>query len=385
MPRQRFLVAIGGVFAATISSFVALGAVLPVLPRYVHGPIGAGDVAVGVAVGAFAVTAIVARPWAGRLADERGRRVVLLWGTLLAAAGGALLFVPAGVPGVVLSRLVYGAGEGFVFTAGTAWVVDVAPLERRAQAIGLFGLSVWGGISLGAPIGELLLSVGGYEAVWALAALAPLTGAAIASRQAAPPVAPRAAGAPRPPLIVREAIGPGIPLALTNASYAVLAGFAVLHLEARGSGNGALVFTAFALAMVAARIGLGRIPDRWGPRRSAVGACLGAAVGVAIVALAGGWQIAILGAVVMGASFALLYPALAVAVVERVPEARRGAALGSLTAFYDAGFGVGGPLAGAIAGLWSYEAAFWAAAAFSLAAAAVAARATRRPRAATLS
>ena len=55
-----------------------------------------------------------------------------------------------------------GAGEGTVFTAGSAWIVDLAPPERRGRVIGLYGLAVWGALSVGPLIGELLLHASGY-------------------------------------------------------------------------------------------------------------------------------------------------------------------------------------------------------------------------------
>ena len=58
------------------------------------------------------------------------------------------------MPGLLVARLVLGAGEGAVFTAGATWVVDIAPVARRGQAIGLFGLAVWGALSAGPLIGE---------------------------------------------------------------------------------------------------------------------------------------------------------------------------------------------------------------------------------------
>src|SRR5436190_6798537 len=79
-------VAFAGVFAACLLAFLGLGTVLPVLPRYVRGPIGSTDVAVGIVTGAFAFTAIVCRPLGGRLADARGRRVVVTTGALLSSA-----------------------------------------------------------------------------------------------------------------------------------------------------------------------------------------------------------------------------------------------------------------------------------------------------------
>jgi hypothetical protein len=57
--------AFAGIFAVTLLGLLSIGATLPVLPRYVKGPIGAGDVAVGVVTGAFAITGLACRPLAG--------------------------------------------------------------------------------------------------------------------------------------------------------------------------------------------------------------------------------------------------------------------------------------------------------------------------------
>ena len=170
---RRPLAAFAGIFAVTLLALLSVGAVLPVLPVYVRGPIGAGDVAVGVVIGAYAVTGLIGRPFAGRFADRRGRRPVVVAGTLLAALAGLLYMVPAGLPGLIAARLVLGAGEGMVFTAGSAWIVDLAPEGRRGRVIGLYGLAVWTGLSIGPLIGEALLRVASYELVWAFAAAAP--------------------------------------------------------------------------------------------------------------------------------------------------------------------------------------------------------------------
>ena len=146
-------IAFAGVFAVTFCGLVAVGAVLPVLPRFVHGPLDAGNVAVGVVIGSYAITGLLLRPFAGRLADHRGRKPTVLLGSVLVALGGFMYLLPLGVPGLVASRLVLGAGEGTVFTASSAWVVDLAPPARRGRVIGLYGLSVWAGLSIGPLIG----------------------------------------------------------------------------------------------------------------------------------------------------------------------------------------------------------------------------------------
>jgi len=81
---------------------------------------------------------------------------------------------------------------------------------------------------------------------------------------------------------------------------------------------------------------------------------------------------------IMGGAYSTLYPALALLVVERVPEERRGVALGTFTACFDLGVGLGSPLVGAFAALGGYEAAFFCGAACALGAAAIAAFALPR-------
>ena len=351
--------AFAGVFAVTFCGLVAVGAVLPVLPRFVRGPLDAGNVAVGVVIGSYAITGLLLRPFAGRLADHRGRKPTVLLGSALVAVGGFMYLLPLGVGGLVAARLVLGAGEGTVFTAGSAWIVDLAPVERRGRVIGLYGLAVWSGLSIGPLIGELLLHASGYTLVWVFAGVAPLIGAVIATRLPDPfhPV-PAAEEGEHHALIEREAVRPGAALALGSIGYATVAAFVVLHLEARGVGHGATVFGAFATMVVLTRLIGGDLPDRIGPVRVAIAAALVEAVGLSTIAIAHSLPVALAGALAMGAAFSLLYPSLSLIVVNRVSDRRRGAALGTFTAFFDAGVGFGAPLAGAAAALSGYEGAF---------------------------
>ena len=365
-PAVRPGVAFAGVFAVTFAGLIAVGAVLPVLPRYVHGPLDGGNVAVGVVVGSYAVTGLLLRPVAGRLADRRGRKPTVLIGTLLVAVSGFMYLLPLGVPGLILARLVLGAGEGSVFTAGSAWIVDLAPAERRGRVIGLYGLAVWGALRIGPLFGELLLQLSGYTLVWIFAGVAPLIGATIAARLPDPYRPSADPPSERQPLIAREAIVPGSALALASVGYATVAAFVVLHLDARGVGHGATAFGAFATMVVLTRLVAGDLPDRIGPARVAVAAAAVEAVGLTTVGLAGSLPVAIAGSLAMGAAFSLLYPSLSLIVVGRVPENRRGAALGTFTAFFDAGVGLGAPLAGIAVVLSDYEGAFLLSAAIAL-------------------
>jgi MFS family permease len=368
-PLHRPGVSFAGLFAVTFCGLIAVGSVLPVLPRYVRGPLDEGDVAVGVVIGAYAITGLLLRPVAGRLADRWGRKPTVLLGCLLLVASGLLYLPSAGIAGLIAARLVVGVGEGSLYTAGSAWIVDMAPVARRGRVLGLYGLAVWGGLSVGPLAGQLILDAGGYDAVWIFAAAMPLLGAAIAG-VIPDPFKPLSHAEPHP-LIAPEAVRPGLAIALASVGYATVAAFIVLMLEDRGVGHGATVFAAFAAAIVVARLLAGNLPDRIGPAKVAIGAVLIEAAGLLAMAVAESLPVALAGGVAMGAAFSLLNPSLMLIAVGKVSESARGAAMGTYTAFFDAGVGIGAPLAGLAAALSSYEGAFVLAAAVAVASAAL--------------
>jgi MFS family permease len=355
-PAPRLGLSFAGIFAVTFCGLLAVGAVLPVLPRYIHGPLDSGDLAVGIVIGAYAVTGLLLRPWAGRLADRRGRKLTVLLGALLLGLSGLMYLPSLGLAGLIVARLVLGASEGSLYTAGSAWVIDMAPPERRGRVLGLYGLAVWGGLSVGPLAGQLILDAGGYTAVWLFAAAVPVLGALFAIR-VPDPFVPRSHAEPHP-LIAPEAVRPGLAIALASVGYAAVAAFVVLHLEDRGVGHGVLVFAAFAAMIVLARLIAGGLPDRIGPARVAVAATLVEAAGLVTIALAHSLPVAILGGCAMGAGFSLLNPSLMLIAVGGVADSARGATMGTYTAFFDAGVGIGAPLAGLAAALTDYEGAF---------------------------
>lgn len=90
------------VLVAALCCYAALGAVLSILPRYVPGSLGAGPAAVGLAVGAPALTGLLARPLGGRLGDRLGARAPLIAGAALMAVGA----VPAAVSATLAALLI---------------------------------------------------------------------------------------------------------------------------------------------------------------------------------------------------------------------------------------------------------------------------------------
>ncbi|PXX71171.1 putative MFS family arabinose efflux permease [Nocardia tenerifensis] len=361
--------ALAGVFGGLFCGYLGLSAAIPVLPGYVRDEFGAGDLAVGLAVTATALTALLTRPVFGGLADRYGPRTVMRFGALAIAAGGLLYFLPAGLVWLIVVRLLLGVGEAALFVAGAVWTVTLAPHDRRGQVIGLYGVAMWGGISLGTALGAALRHFG-IDAVWAFCAAAPLVGLALISTVAPQPrVEPTGGGRG---LLLKPAVLPGLGLALGAAGYVGLAAFVISALQDRGIDSGVIVLSTFSAVYAGTRFVIGHLPDKLGPRRVASWCGAGEAAGLLIIAWAPNLPVAVAGAVVMGVGFSLLHPSLALMVMNNTDSAQQGAALGAYTSFWDLGLFVWGPATGAIAAGFGYPAVFVVAAVCACAASALA-------------
>jgi len=348
--------ALAGVFGGLFAGYLGLTSVIPVLPGFVSKHLGAPDIIVGLAITATSLTALLTRPLAGRLADTRGRKNVMRLGALIVGAGGLLYFAPLGVPGLICVRLLLGVGEASLFTAGAAWTVSLAPYQRRGQLIGLYGVSMWGGISLGTLCGAAIVHFG-YAAVWVFSALVPLIGFLLVSAVPAPEQ-PTAPASHRHSFLPRPVIWPGVALTFGAAGYAGLASFVVLFMKSRGIGDGVLVLSEFSAVYAGTRLVIGHFPDKYGPRLVAAASGAGEAAGLLIIAWSPGLPAALIGGLIMGVGFSLLHPSLALMVMNRTDPSAQGVALGAYTSFWDLGLGVWGPATGLVAAGFGYPAVF---------------------------
>jgi MFS family permease len=155
--RPRYLI----VFSTAVLCYAALGAVLGILPDYVHS-LGGGAVLVGFAVGAPALTGAAGRPFGGRLADHRGPPRIVIGGALLMAVGTIPAFVRS-LGLLILSRLIVGAGEAMMMAATVLWLLRLAGPTRRGRAMGHIGLANYAGLTVGALLAQ---AVSGDQDPW---------------------------------------------------------------------------------------------------------------------------------------------------------------------------------------------------------------------------
>jgi MFS family permease len=352
-----------GISASVLGFFIASGMFLPATPRFTAGPLGGDNFAVGLVVGSFSVSSLLLRPFAGRWADQRGRRVMLIAGAALQVLAAAGHLVADSVALLVVMRLLLGAAEAVFFVGGIAAATDLAPQRRRGEAVSLISTSLYLGVAIGPILAEWLFAEFGFPAIWTVATA--ISVAAVAVSWVAPetlaPAERRKAGDPGR-LLHRRGIIPGL-LVLCGA-WGMGAWFAFLPLLGDDLGLGGVggYLAAFALVVIGLRIVGARLPDRFGAARLSGAALVLNASGMAIAGFfpseAGLW----VATIVFAAGVAYTFPAIVALSVMGVPPAERGAVVGTTSLFLDVAFGLSPAILGLLAGATGYPATFLASA-----------------------
>jgi MFS family permease len=343
--------------------YLALGAMFSATPRFVTEELGGTRAVAGFSVSIFFLAAVLARPVAGRLIDRVGRRPFLV-GPPFVMAGVMLCFHGARwVPVVLALRVVQGAAGSAFYVAAVTASTDLAPPERRASAVARLSIAIYVGFACGPALGELLMDRGTATA-WTALALVMVVGAAIAAtmtetRPPAPaPASGATAGDARQPLLHREAVLPGIVLLALGVGYTSITAHSALYARSIGLGSSGVLYATFAISVLAVRLGSGRLADAVGPVRVIFPGIASLSLGLFVLSLLDRPATAVTGVALVGAGWALVFPAVVAWMSAIVPESQRGSALGSLVAFMDVGQGVGGYAVGAVADAagfgWAY-------------------------------
>lgn len=352
---------------ATFLGFLGIGAVLPGLAPHVRHDLGGSDQTVGFVIGVFSFVALGARFFSGPLADRRGRKIAFLTGLMSCALSGAAYLLPLGLAGAYLGRTLQGLGEACLFTGAAAWVVEVAGIERSAQALGYLSSGIWGGISAGPMVGHWL---GSFERAALLQVIAALAACAILMR--VPETYQPAPWARRRVWVPAFLTAPGIAVGFVNVHYPVITGFLILHLARHGN-SGPAAFSVYALMILLSRFFLGGLPDRIHPAITFNAGLALMAVGLSLLALGPAPVTAVAAAGMVGLGFSFPWSSVGSTIMRQTSSGERGSVLGVLSAFYDLFVGVSSFAAGAVAKHFGYTAVFVMATA-SLGAAAIAGR-----------
>ena len=341
---------------ALFASYMALVTMVPLYVLHLDG----AEWQIGVVVGSFGVASFFIRPFAGQWTRLLGAKRVALAGSAIFAVA-SLLYLPAlNVWLLIPVRMLQGIGLAMTPVATVTMVANLVPPVRRAEGLGNH-VNAIALASLYAPfLSYALVSTHGFA--WGFVGAAGFAAIAALAALGISPVRVRtpegADAAQKVPLIAPGALLPTAVFISYAFTTAPVHAYLPLLAEDRNLGNPGLYFTANSLATMAVLLGAGRAADRLGQRAMVVPGLLLAGAGM-FALFAAHHRLMLLGAAVLvGAGFAMIQPALQSFTVGRVPPNQRSAALATLQSGWDIGGNGGALLLGPVAGVLSAASTF---------------------------
>jgi MFS family permease len=342
-------------------TYLAMGMTSLTLPYRVTA-LGGGNLAVGAVVGSMFASAVLARPFVGRMGARVSRRWLVLGGAGLDAVCFTLYGQVPAVWGLVGVRLLNGIGEAMFYTGSATLVTDLVPASRRTQAVSYYSVSVYLGTGLGPSIAVAVIHQASQSWAFACAGMTAALAALLATRLPSPAI--DATPGQRLPWVSRRAVLPGSVLAFGTAGVVAFSAYMALYARHLHMGGVQYVFLTYSGVIVLVRL-FGRI-HLLSPMTVARAATTAIVTGLCVVALVPAAPAIYIGTAVFASGIALQFPALMGLALRGAPDYERASVVGTYTAFMDLSQGVSGFILGAATAVAGYRAAFGASAVLAL-------------------
>src|SRR5579864_2594651 len=168
MPSKRHA-ALGFIFVTVLLDMLALGVIVPVLPRLIeefrHGNVASASEFIGLFTTTWALMQFFFAPVLGMLSDRFGRRPVILLSNFGVALDYAIMALAPTLWWLFLGRLLSGITTSSIPTA-TAYISDVTAPDKRSRAFGILGAAFGLGFVLGPAVGGWLGNINPRLPFW---------------------------------------------------------------------------------------------------------------------------------------------------------------------------------------------------------------------------
>jgi MFS family permease len=323
---------------------------LPTLPLHIK-DLGADEAQLGLVIGGFTLSAVVARPIVGGLLDRYGRRPFILAGLILFAVSMFLYNWASGLILLLLLRILHGFGWALSTTSIGTSITDVIPAERRGEGMGWYGLSMTVSMAIGPIVGVWMIGHYAFDRTILLASC--LSAAAIAIALCTRVPAFRSDRKNKMAFFDKSVLPISASIFFLALTYGGITTFLPLFAESIQV-NAGTFFLVYAIVLTITRPFAGKLADRYNEGAVVIPAVIIAVIALAVLSVSTGYVGVMCSAVLYGIGFGSAQPTLQTATVNLVAPTKKGVANASFFTAMDLGIGLGSMVLGLISQYLGY-------------------------------
>lgn len=346
-------------FISNFLIFIGFEMLLPILPAYLVS-LNANPMQVGLVTTVFTIGAIIIRPFIGYyLIDHKrknlaiGASVTLLIITMLYPFLNSIWFF-------LLLRLVHGMAWGVSTTANSTMAVDSIPKARLGEGMGYFSISTTVGAIVAPSLGILIYhSFSFHTLIWSSALLCVLAVIVLPFVHSVAPIQYE-----KQPFRFMEAIlekdvwFQALLTVVTTLGFGAIITFLVLYGEQKGLDHIFLFFLINAIVSTLLRPFTGKWFDKNGPWSIIIVSATLGFLSLIVLSFTTNNGSLIIAAILFGAGYGTVMPCLQTWTVQKVSEAKSGAANATFLSSFDVGVGMSAFVLGILAEWISLETIF---------------------------
>lgn len=317
--------------------------------------LGGDNSIAGLMMGIFMISAILFRPFFGRLLDEKSRRLVLIAGAALCTLTYFSYLFAFSIGMLILVRAINGIGFSANTNASGTVVSDVIPKDRLAEGVGYYGIANTLSTAIGPSIALFIIKNYNYTILFIFTAflgiLSILVSYLIDYEKNNNTTSKKSTN-----MIFEKT---ALPVALVMVFLAVTIGgimtFVPTYAATRGIYDISSYFTVYALALLITRLFVGKMADKYGVSMAIIPGIILVIVAFIILAFAKSLPIFLLSAALYGLGYGSSQPTLNAVMIKLCPPERRGAGNSTFFTAMDIGSGGGAMLWGFISQNFGFQ------------------------------
>lgn len=364
---KRFI----SLFFTNLSIFLVFYSLITTLPLYASGILDRTDDEAGLLVTAFLVSAILMRPFSGKLLDLYGKKRLLLISLLIYLACTILYVVFKEFTVLLGLRFFQGIWFSIATTAAGALAADIIPAKRKGTGLGYFTMSTNLAIVIGPFIGLLVIQYASFDALFIVLAVVVAIGSVLAltlnTKDLTQPKQQQKFRLTFNDLFEKKALPLAIVAAVIAFAYSSILSFLSLYAEQQDLLSAASYFYAvLAVAMIGVRPFTGRIYDTYGAKYVIIPSFMLFAIGLVLLGNADNPALLLTSAIFLGMGYGTLTTSFQSLCVQATAPERTSYATATYFTLFDLGIAVGSYVLGIVAVSIGYSAIYMVSAALML-------------------